>query len=186
MKPLPIIAIAVAGALLGAIVGIAWQHYHAEQDRDLSAAGQSLFESLPTFSFVDLEGNRRTREEWNGKVVVLNFWASWCPPCRDEMPLFVALQEQFAEAGVQFVGIAIDDREPVQQFVDTYQINFPTLLGDMAAIELAKRLGNRFGGLPYTVLARPDGKILLRHPGELKREQLVPLLQELAAHRAKP
>jgi thiol-disulfide isomerase/thioredoxin len=184
VKPLQIIALAVGGALLGAIVGIAWQQYEERQEGAPFRDGQSLEEFLPAFSFADLDGNRRTRQEWNGKILVLNFWASWCPPCRDEMPLFVALQEEFAAAGVQFVGIAIDDQEPVQAFVDAYGIDFPTLLGDMAAIELAKRLGNRFGGLPFTVIARADGKILLRHPGELKREQLLPLLQELVADRA--
>jgi len=186
VKPLQIIAIAVGAALLGAIVGIAWQQYEERQQNAQFRDGQSLDEFLPAFSFVDLNGNRRTRQGWNDKILVLNFWATWCPPCRDEMPLFVALQEEFAAAGVQFVGIAIDDQEPVKAFVDAYGIDFPTLLGDMGAIELARSLGNRFGGLPFTVIARTDGKVLLRHPGELKREQLRPLLQELTAHRAAP
>lgn len=183
MKPLKMIALAVGCALVGAIVGIAWQQFEARHESALVPIVQAPYETLPAFSFVDLSGDHRTRAEWHDKILVLNFWASWCPPCREEMPLFVELQKEFAEAGVQFVGIAIDDREPVQEFVDTYGINFPTLLGDMEAVELAKRLGNRFSGLPFTVVVRADGEILLRHPGELKRDQLLPLLQELIANR---
>jgi thiol-disulfide isomerase/thioredoxin len=136
---------------------------------------------LPALHYMDLDGRQRSTREWQGKVLVLNFWASWCPPCREETPLFVQLQEEYKAKGVQFVGLAIDDKEPVQNFVDTYGVDYPILLGDIGAVDLSKRLGNRFGGLPYTVIVAPDGQIVLRHAGGFKREQLEPLLQRLVS-----
>jgi thiol-disulfide isomerase/thioredoxin len=137
-------------------------------------------QQLPDLSYTDLAGQERKIREWQGKVVVLNFWATWCPPCREETPLFVALQEEYGARGVQFVGLAIDEQEAVQNFVDTYGVEYPILLGDMDAVELSRRLGNRLGGLPYTVVIARDGQIAARHVGGLKREQLEPLLVELA------
>ncbi|MCB1799626.1 MAG: TlpA family protein disulfide reductase, partial [Gammaproteobacteria bacterium] len=110
--------------------------------------------------------------------VVLNFWATWCPPCRKETPEFVALQASFGEQ-VQFIGIAIDDEDPVREFADTYGVNYPLLLGDVDAVAMSRSLGNRYEGLPFTVVARPGGGVVLRHTGGLERSQLEPLLREL-------
>jgi thiol-disulfide isomerase/thioredoxin len=112
--------------------------------------------------------------------MVINFWATWCPPCREETPLFVELQEKYREHGVRFIGVAIDDPEPTQDFVDTYGVNYPVLIGDSSAIELSRRLGNRFQGLPFTVVARPDGRIASRVTGEVERDALEPLLLQLS------
>lgn len=184
MKPIQIISLALAGALLGALAGVAWQQWEERQGPMPATAGDAVQETMPDFSFPDLDGQTRTRREWPDKVLVVNFWASWCPPCRAETPLFVDLQETYGEQGLQFVGIAIDDPEPVKAFVDEYAVNYPTLLGSMEAVELSRRLGNRFGGLPFTVVARPDGRVVLRHAGEVARDQLEPLIQaQLAARR---
>jgi thiol-disulfide isomerase/thioredoxin len=185
VKPVQIITLAIAGALLGALVGVGYQQWDERQDGLAAAADASLHAVLPEFSYADLDGQPRNRREWPDKVLVVNFWASWCPPCREETPLFVDLQQQYGSAGVQFVGIAIDDPRPVQTFVDDHGVNYPTLLGDMRAVDLSKRLGNRFGGLPFTVVTRADGRIVLRHAGELTREQLEPLLQSLLAERSR-
>lgn len=172
--------IAVGGALLGAATGFAW--------RALDDAGQpadptpvesvQLIDRLPDFSYQDLDGQQRRGSEFTDKVVVLNFWASWCPPCREETPDFVALQEAFAD-GVQFIGIAIDDEGPVREFADSFGVNYPVLLGDIEAISLSRRLGNRYEGLPFTVVAAPGGSVVLRHAGGLDRDRLEPLLREL-------
>ena len=95
------------------------------------------------------------------------------------MPLFHELQGQYAADNVRFVGIAIDDPQPVKDFIGSIGIEYPVLLGDLDAIELSKRLGNRFEGLPFTVVVAPGGEIALRHQGELQREQLEPVLQRL-------
>jgi thiol-disulfide isomerase/thioredoxin len=183
MKPMQIITLAVAGAFLGALAGVGWQQWEERRGALTAASTDAVHEVLPEFSYADLRGQERTRREWPDKILVVNFWASWCPPCREEMPLFVELQQEYGSDGVQFVGIAIDDPEPVQAFVDELALNYPTLLGDMAAVELSRRLGNRFGGLPFTIVTRPDGRIVLRHSGELRRERLEPLLQSLLTER---
>ena len=179
MKPLQIISLAVAGAVMGAVVGAGWQYWQRQQASPVQTAESGLHQAVPDFSYPDLEGHQRRSNEWLGKVLVLNFWATWCPPCREETPLFVELQEKYGEAGVQFVGIAIDDQEATREFANTYGVNYPVLLGDMKAVELSKRFGNRFEGLPFTLVAHRDGRIALRHAGGVSRAQLEPLLQEL-------
>ena len=124
----------------------------------------------PDFALPDVDGTVRAIGEWDGKVMVVNFWATWCPPCRREMPAFVELQETYGERGLQFVGVAIDDQDKVQDFIDTLGVNYPILIGGLEAIDAAKRYGNRFGALPYTVVVDRQGNIALTHRGELSRE----------------
>ena len=103
----------------------------------------------------------------------------WCPPCREEMPIFSKLQEEFAQQDVLFIGIAIDDLEAVQEFIDSYGIDFTILLGNTEAVALSERLGNRFSALPFTVIVDKGGKIMLRHAGGIKEGQLRPVLAGL-------
>ena len=174
------LAFAAIGAIVGTVVS-GWEKWRDSNDTASEEQTGIHYQYLPDFSLPNLDGSPWRAVEWRNKVLVLNFWATWCPPCREEMPAFARLQEEFADQGVQFVAIAIDDREPVVDFIDTYGIEFPVLLGDTKAIELARRLGNHFGTLPYTVVARPGGEIVLRRPGEMDRAELLPLLQELTA-----
>jgi peroxiredoxin len=132
------------------------------------------------FTLPDLEGQSRRLEEWDGQVVLLNFWAPWCPPCRKEVPDFIALQERYGSRGFSVVGITIDTRDNAQTFADTMGINYPVLIAEEQGIEIAKRYGNRVGALPYSVLLDRQGRIVLTHRNELKLEQaqkaLLPLL----------
>ncbi|MGD8742709.1 MAG: TlpA disulfide reductase family protein [Granulosicoccaceae bacterium] len=121
----------------------------------------------PDFRLPDLEDRVRSVAEWDGKVIIVNFWATWCPPCRKEMPAFIELQEQYGEQGLQFVGIAIDEKDKVIDFSDTYGVNYPMLVGDLDAIKLGKAYGNRFGALPYTVIIDREGRIAFTQRGEL-------------------
>lgn len=172
--------IAVGGAVLGAASGFAWRTYDSAGQPEIPTPVESVqvVDTLPHFAYRDLEGRQRQSSEFADKVMVLNFWATWCPPCRTETPEFVALQEVFADQ-VQFIGIAIDDEDPVREFADTYGMNYPVLLGDIEAVSLSRRLGNRYEGLPFTVVATPDGRVVMRHAGGLERDQLEPLLREL-------
>ncbi len=140
-----------------------------------NATGQEAAEAMlnqpaPDFNLPDIDGRMRHSEEWAGKVRVVNFWATWCPPCRSETPMFVNMQEKYGAAGLQFIGIAIDDADKVQDFMDTYGINYPMLIGDDNAIDVAKRYGNRFGALPYTLIIDRKGQIRYVQRGELKQE----------------
>ena len=130
----------------------------------------TLNQHMSEFTLPDLKGVKHNITEWQGNVIILNFWATWCPPCQKETPLFVALQEEYGKRGVQFIGVAIDDLQKVVDFTDTYGVNYPMLVGAEDAISIAKQYGNRFGSLPYTVVINRQGKITYIQNGELKRD----------------
>ncbi len=137
----------------------------------LPAVDQQLIgQRRPAFELPDLDGEARSIDEWDGKILLVNFWATWCPPCRKEMPDFVDMQAQYGEQGLQIVGVAIDERDAVQDFADSLGVNYPILVGAIDASEIAKRYGNRFGALPYSVMIDRKGKIRFIQPGELTRE----------------
>lgn len=179
MKSTQILVIAVVGALIGGATGVGIKLLNKGTDSVSTGSppgGLQPVNNLPGFSYPDLDGRIRHADEWRDRILVLNFWAAWCPPCREEMPMFMELQKQYAQDNVRFVGIAIDDREPIQEFVDANAIEYPILLGDLDAIKLSKQLGNLFDGLPFTIVVDPDGNIILRQQGRLRREQLEPVL----------
>ena len=112
---------------------------------------------------------------------MLNFWASWCAPCREEMPDFAALRAQYERKGVEFVGLAIDHSANVTQFLQRQPVNYPILIGEGAAHNLARQLGNPSGALPYTIVIDRDGKIILSHLGRLPRATLEQALRKTRA-----
>jgi thiol-disulfide isomerase/thioredoxin len=122
-------------------------------------------ETLLATSLPDLQGQRRKVGDWKGKVLVVNFWATWCEPCVEEVPQFVRLQALHGEKGVQFVGIAVDQAAKVQDFAKTYRINYPLLIGQAGAIELARAAGNARGGLPTPLCWIVPARFLLRFMG---------------------
>jgi thiol-disulfide isomerase/thioredoxin len=141
---------------------------------DRSARGQR-----PEFWLPDPQGVRHGISEWDGKLVVMNFWATWCPPCLHEIPMFVALQERYGERGVQFLGVAIDDADPVQAFAERVGLNYPTLHGQLDAIEVMSAYGNETGGLPFTVVIDRQGTVVARHAGVLDEATATALIEEL-------
>lgn len=130
-------------------------------------------------SFYDLHEKVQPLAQWQGKVMVVNFWATWCPPCIAEIPEFIKFQKQYAKQGVQFVGIAIDQKSKVQAFAEEKGMNYPVLLGDLAGIDLARRIGNAQGGLPYTVIVDRSGKIVTTQLGTLSPENLEAIIKPL-------
>ena len=111
------------------------------------------------FSLPDLDGKIRHMHEWDGKVILLNFWAPWCPPCRKEIPDFMALQDEYGEQGFVVVGVTVDTHENAQAFADSIDINYPILIAEDEGIELGKQYGNRVGALPYTVFIDREGRL---------------------------
>jgi peroxiredoxin len=139
----------------------------------LSSSSQTTQTPLPEFSLPDLSGKQHSIKEWQGKVLVINFWATWCPPCLKEMPEFEAMQNEFSDKGLQFVGIALDDLEPIKEFIASKKITYPILLGEDQGTKLAHDLGNIVNTVPFTVIVDKKGLVTKSHMGELSREQLL-------------
>lgn len=162
-------AIAVGAAVAGYAVNEWWR---AGSQAEASAA-------LMSARLTDLQGQPRSIDAWRGQVLVVNFWATWCVPCREEIPVFIKLQNRHGARGLQFIGIAIDQREKVDAFVREFGINYPVLLGSIDAVELSRRAGNRLGALPYTVMIDRSGRLIGAHLGIVKEAKLEALLQPL-------
>ena len=127
----------------------------------------------------DAQGKEQAIAQWRGKVLVVNFWATWCAPCREEMPEFVAAQARDGAKGVQFVGIAVDDPEKVRAFVREIGLNYPALIGGYGAIELSKTLGNDLAALPFTIILDRQGRVAHTQLGPLKSAKLDDVLGRL-------
>jgi len=130
-------------------------------------------------SLPDLDGREQKIDQWRGKVIVVNFWATWCAPCREEMPEFVKAQSEFGGKGLQFVGIAVDQADKARQFAKELNLNYPTLVGGMGAMQLSGTLGNDLMALPFTVVVARDGMIAHTQLGPLKRAQLDAIVGKL-------
>ncbi len=130
-------------------------------------------------SFPDLEGKARPLGEWQGKIIVLNLWATWCGPCREEIPIMVRLQQKYREQGLVFIGLAMDEQGPVEKYAKEMGINYPILLGDVTLGEFGRRLGNSNGGLPYTAIIDRSGKIITTRLGGVDEKFLEQVLQPL-------
>lgn len=130
-----------------------------------SVAKPIAVQMLPDLQFADQNGQLIHVSDWQGKFRVINFWASWCPPCLEELPAFQNLQTEFAERGVQFLGVALDDAQSVRQVVERLNIHFPQFVAGDQGVELSQSLGNTAGAVPFTVLVNQQGGIVLAHAG---------------------
>ncbi len=174
-------------ALLAATAGYGVHQYstHARQARVADLASSQAVAAAPVatpnavfdWSFVDVEGKPQPLAQWKGKLVVLNFWATWCPPCLKEIPAFVDLQQRLGPRGLQFVGIALDEVAAVQPFLKEHAINYPVLLGDQDVARFMTQLGNQIGALPFTVVVGRDGKVLTLHQGEWQAAEAAKTLE---------
>lgn len=166
----------VAGAALAAGLYFGTQRY----EKPARAVVQKQTDGgIFAANFPDLNDKAQPFSQWRGRVVVLNFWATWCPPCRTEIPDFVKVQEKFEARGLTIVGLAIDSKDKVQVFADEMAINYPVLIGDTRAMDLSKAAGNRLGGLPYTVILDRQGKIVATEIGGLTAAKLEGLISPL-------
>ena len=130
-------------------------------------------------SFADTQGRPHSLGQFQGKVVVVNFWATWCAPCREEMPAFVRLQERWAGKRVQFVGLSNEDPGRVALFGRDLAINYPLWVGGDEVGELSRRLGNRLGVLPHTVILDTNGRVLESRVGPYSEQSMDARLQEM-------
>ncbi|MBA4143353.1 MAG: TlpA family protein disulfide reductase [Nitrosospira sp.] len=136
-------------------------------------------ETILAASLPDLDDKPQPISQWRGKVLVVNFWASWCAPCRDEIPEFIELHGKFSERGLVILGIAVDQKEKAAAFSKEIGINYPILVGDMKAMALADAAGNHQGALPFTVVIDRTGKITGTKLGRLSKSKLEAMFKPL-------
>lgn len=142
------------------------------------ASRSTIGQQRVDFTLPDLDGKTHHLSEWDGKIIIVNFWATWCPPCRKEIPDFVQLQEKYGAAGVQFVGVAVDQPEAIRDFIKTQPLNYPILVGDEEG-SISKQFGNNIGALPYTAVIDRTGKINVISRGQFHRAEAETAIKEL-------
>ncbi|GFO72399.1 hypothetical protein BJAS_P2611 [Bathymodiolus japonicus methanotrophic gill symbiont] len=115
---------------------------------------------LPEFSLPDTAGVVHSISEWQGKIIVINLWATWCPPCLQEIPEFIQIQAEYADQNVQFIGIAIDEPELVNDYISFININYPILIATTEGGKLSQRLGNTMSAIPFTAIVNQQQEIM--------------------------
>jgi thiol-disulfide isomerase/thioredoxin len=175
MKPIKVVLVTVLAGGISIGTAILGQHWMTENPLSVGF-GRSRHEpglqTLPDFRLPDLDGHLVAGNTWAGKTLVLNYWATWSPPSVNELPILIRAQETWRNADVQFVGIAVDHGADVQHFVADFPVNFPLLIADTEVVALAKRLGNRVEGLPFTVIFDSRGRRVFSRIGEITADEL--------------
>jgi thiol-disulfide isomerase/thioredoxin len=148
----------------------------AEQPAAPAEEAAGIPTTLPDFTLGDLEGKPRSILSWPGKSMIVNFWATWCAPCRKEIPLLRELQKQHGGEGFQVVGVAVDVREDVVKYAKKMGIDYPILTGEQDGLDAVMKFGQGSIGFPFTVFTDNQGRVVLFHLGEIKKDQADVLL----------
>lgn len=160
----PMLAVAVVFCAAGAWFG-------ARQFQSATAAPGAI-DTFYGQTMPDAAGTPASMAQWKGKPLVLNFWATWCTPCVEEMPELTALQKELRATDLQILGIGIDNPANIRAFAEKYRIGYPLYVAGMEGSEMSRQLGNKAGGLPFTVLVDRTGKVKKTYLGRLKMEEL--------------
>lgn len=162
----------LAGSALAAAAGLAgwWVgHRRYTPDSPVDADGLADWRAHP---YINLQGQPVRVADFSGHHVVVNFWATWCPPCVHELPLLEVFWREHQSAQWTVIGVAVDQAQSVAKFMQKQPLSFPVVLGGADALQHSKALGNLAGGLPFSVLLGPDGRVLLRKLGQIHADEL--------------
>jgi thiol-disulfide isomerase/thioredoxin len=174
------ITVLLAAAILALSAGYATHWLLNERAPAVgNVSDASDVEALFATRLPDVKGEQTSVSRWRGQVMVVNFWATWCAPCREEIPSFVQIQDEFSGKNVQFVGIAADQADKVSAFSREVPVNYPLLVGNMDALDLSVKLGNKISALPFTVVIARDGRLAYRQLCILNPAKLRELLAKL-------
>ena len=152
-------------------------------DKHEPAVASPLVVSMPAnnivvnFALPDLEGNVRQISDWGGKARLINFWATWCAPCRREIPLLKKTQDAHAQNNLQVIGVAVDFIEDVMPYAEEVEFNYPILIGQEEAMAAAEATGIDFIGMPFTMIVAPDGHLIKTHIGEIQEDQMALIVE---------
>lgn len=135
------------------------------------AGDSSLPETLPDFTLANLDGEPQSIRSWQGKSMIVNFWATWCAPCRREIPLLRKIQAEHGAEGFQVVGVAVDFRDDVLKYAKEIGIDYPLLIGEQDGFDAVNKFGRGSMGFPFTVFTDNQQRLVLFHLGEIHPPQ---------------
>ena len=175
-----LVAAVLAAAVLGFYVSQRFTSRSTEPPAAAAPAAAPVPAVRPVFALADSSGAMRSITEWDGRSLMVNFWATWCPPCRREIPLLNELQREHAADGFQVIGIAVDFREAVLSYLQQTPVAYPVLIGEQDALDAAKSFGMATAGFPFTVFTDRAGNIITVFVGELHRAEAGVILGTIA------
>lgn len=149
-----------------------WRTKSLAQESNAETPGAATLPGVWEHTFSTPAGKALTMQALKGKPLLINFWATWCPPCVDELPLLESFYQKNAANGVQILGLAVDKAESVQVFLQKLPLSFPLGLAGTSGIVLSKSWGNLSGGLPFSVMLAADGRVMQRKMGKLSETDL--------------
>lgn len=170
-KNIAVVVLLVTTAAVGYVI-----YDRLERQPKLVATGK-MIDGAVSFTLSDLDGNPRKFSEWEGKARLVNFWATWCAPCRREIPLLKKTQTAHAADNLQVIGVAVDFIEDVQAYAEEARFNYPILVGQEDAMAAAEATGIDFIGMPFTMIVAPDGRLIKTHLGEIVEEHIKLIVQ---------
>ena len=152
----------------------------SEEEIPNVASGDKKQKILMDFELIDLQESMRSSSEWDGSAKLINFWATWCAPCRREIPLLNQTQNGFTDKSIQIIGIAVDDFSEVVSYSETTDFDYPILIGEQEAIAIAENSDVEFIGLPFTMIVTKNNEIIKTHIGEIKEHHIKLITQILS------
>ena len=168
------IAVAVILAAAAAAGYFAQQYFRTTEQPGVTTEPEhnALSSGRIAFEMPDLNGRMHKLSDWDGEARLVNFWATWCEPCRREIPLLKKVQSEKADKGLQIIGIAVEYAEDVLPYAEQAEFNYPILVGQEEAMDAAEQSGVNFIGLPFTMVISADGDLVNVHTGEIKAEHI--------------